>query len=76
MDDRSVKTSGFGVGELGHVPESDPEAEAEAERLQPSPKPPKDRQYMRCRACGQGGYVGDYPFSTNPSSGLCDDCGA
>ena len=28
----------------------------------------------RCRSCGDTGYGGQYPFSTNPSSGLCDDC--
>ena len=31
---------------------------------------------MRCRSCGTAGNRGSYPFSTNPSSGLCDDCGA
>jgi len=29
---------------------------------------------MRCRSCGQSGNRGSYPFSTNPASGLCDDC--
>lgn len=29
---------------------------------------------MRCRSCGATGNTGAYPFSTNPSSGLCDDC--
>lgn len=33
-------------------------------------------QTMRCRRCGVSGAIGQYPFSTNPSSGLCDDCGA
>jgi len=32
------------------------------------------RKFMRCQSCGQTGYAGGYPFSTNPSSGLCDDC--
>lgn len=30
----------------------------------------------RCPRCGISGYVGEYPFSTGYSSGLCDDCGA
>lgn len=29
------KRDGFGIGELGSVPEADPVAEAEAQRLQP-----------------------------------------
>lgn len=33
-----------------------------------------EREYMVCRRCGQDGYTRGYPFSTNPSSGLCDDC--
>ena len=73
-NDAGSKTSGFGVGELGQVPESDLAAEAEAERLQPSPRRRPGRKYMSCRRCHQGGYVGDHPFSTCPSSGLCDDC--
>lgn len=38
--------------------------------------PPKrpGRKYLTCRHCGQSGYTGDHPFSTNPQSGLCDDC--
>lgn len=27
-----------------------------------------------CSACGERGHAGAYPFSTAPSSGLCDDC--
>ena len=34
------------------------------------------RREMTCRHCGTTGRVGAVPFSTNPSSGLCDDCGA
>lgn len=30
----------------------------------------------KCRSCGTRGFGGQYPFSTNPGSGLCDDCGA
>jgi hypothetical protein len=48
------------------------EAEAKAARV-PQPATPRGR-YLVCRACGQGGYVGEHPFSTNPASGLCDDC--
>ncbi len=31
-------------------------------------------RYRECRRCRQSGYVGEYPFSTAPSTGLCDDC--
>lgn len=33
-----------------------------------------EKPVMCCRSCGQTGNRGDYPFSTNPGSGLCDDC--
>lgn len=39
------------------------------------PKPTPQRTY-RCRDCGQSGPDGQYPFSTNPSGGYCDDCEA
>jgi len=32
------------------------------------------RYWLRCRRCGTSGYSGDYPFSTMPGSGYCDDC--
>ena len=32
------------------------------------------RPMMRCKECGEKGRMGVWPFSTNPSSGLCDDC--
>lgn len=32
------------------------------------------RPVLRCKSCGQTGHRGGYPFSTNPSSGRCDDC--
>jgi hypothetical protein len=32
------------------------------------------RPTLRCKSCGQTGRRGSYPFSTNPSSGRCDDC--
>ena len=33
-----------------------------------------ERRLLRCRRCGVSGYSGDYPFSTMPGSGHCDDC--
>ncbi len=32
------------------------------------------RPVLRCKVCGATGHSGGYPFSTLPSSGLCDDC--
>lgn len=29
---------------------------------------------LKCRKCGATGQRGQYPFSTLPGSGLCDDC--
>lgn len=29
---------------------------------------------LSCRRCHTTGMAGQYPFSTNPGSGLCDDC--
>ena len=40
---------------------------------QPAPAKPA-RQHLICKRCGQGGYVGEYPFSTLAASGICDDC--
>jgi hypothetical protein len=62
---------------IGRVPaDVDPAEEAlaraEAERLQPTPC--REREMMRCKRCRQVGYVGEYPFSTDPGSGYCDDC--
>lgn len=37
-------------------------------------KPKTANSFMRCCRCGQTGHTGGYPFSTNPGSGLCDDC--
>jgi len=66
----------FGIGRLSREVDLAEEmlAELEAERLQPTPPPPKGRRFMTCRHCRQTGYTGAYPFSTNPGSGLCDDC--
>ena len=65
---------------IGRVPaDVDPLDETmaliEAERLQPSrPRPRPSQEYMVCRRCGQGGYTGEYPFSTVASLRICDDC--
>lgn len=32
------------------------------------------RPPLQCKNCGTIGRAGAYPFSTLPSSGLCDDC--
>jgi 2-oxoglutarate dehydrogenase complex dehydrogenase (E1) component-like enzyme len=32
------------------------------------------RPLLRCKRCGNTGRSGDYPFSTLPGSGCCDDC--
>ncbi len=36
--------------------------------------PVKKRPVLRCRKCHQMGHAGEYPFSTMPGSGRCDDC--
>ncbi len=43
-----------------------------ARAIKPLQRPP--RKQMTCRHCRQSGYVGEYPFSTAPATGLCDDC--
>lgn len=43
-------------------------------RRRPAPRRESTRPRIRCKSCGQTGYSGSYPFSTNPGSGLCDDC--
>lgn len=48
-----------------------PEAQV-VQALEHGYTPPGDE--MVCRNCGQSGSTGDYPFSTAPSTGLCDDC--
>ena len=37
---------------------------------------PAGPRQFRCRRCRVSGPAGQYPFSTNPTSYLCDDCGA
>lgn len=34
----------------------------------------RDTDNLICKRCGTVGHAGDYPFSTLPSSGMCDDC--
>lgn len=60
MADVATKTDGLGIGEAG--------------QLQPTPQPRPGRKHLVCKRCGQGGYTGEYPFSTLPGSGICDDC--
>jgi hypothetical protein len=71
---------GYGIG---RVPaDVDPVAETMAEleaaeivaKQLPKQAPRPQREYLVCKSCGQGGYVGAYPFSTLASSGYCDDC--
>ena len=64
----------YGIGRVpGDVdPAWERMAELEAERIQPTPK--VMRPTKRCRRCGQVGEVGAYPFTTDPASGICDDC--
>lgn len=45
-------------------------------RIKPAPVAPRPvdpRPVLRCR-CGNSGHAGEYPFSTLPNSGRCDDC--
>jgi len=65
----------YGIGRVPRDVDTSREAlaAAEAERLQPTPKP-RGRRVVVCRACGQDGYAGAYPFSTLGGEDLCDDC--
>ena len=29
---------------------------------------------LKCKKCGEPGNPGEWPFSTAPATGLCDDC--
>jgi len=44
-------------------------AEAAAEKKQR-----EGRKLLTCSECGQTGYTWGHPFSTAPSTGMCDDC--
>ena len=62
---------------IGRVPQdidqaSEAMAEIQAETIQPTPRPTKTT--LRCKVCRQIGPTGEYPFSTDASSGICDDC--
>lgn len=74
----------YGIGRVPADMDATSEAIAELEaqacvarviRYTPATTPAKSRVWKTCRRCRQGGYVGSYPFSTAPNSGLCDDCG-
>ncbi len=70
---------GYGIGRIPADSDDDyQETKAKIEYIDRTGKlpeqPEQKRGYMRCRQCGQGGFPGGYPFSTLPSSGLCDDC--
>jgi len=72
-DDRDAKESGFGISELGQLPADTTSAEAEEAAMRKLSRSP-EAQFMRCSVCGQTGWTGQYPFSTFPDSGMCDDC--
>ena len=60
--------SGLGIGGAGHHTELTPAPTAvQMERMQ------KLDQQPRCRRCGGQEWTGAM-FTTDPSSGLCDDC--
>jgi len=70
----------FGMGRLtkdtDYIEEQLLEAQATAVEADAIANAPwnKGREYLICRSCGQGGYRGNYPMSTAPDSGFCDDC--
>jgi len=66
---------GYGIGRVPRDvdPVEEVLAQLEAARIQPPTRRPS-RPKRRCRRCRQEGYAGEYPFSTLPGSGLCDDC--
>jgi hypothetical protein len=72
MSERDFSESGLGIGGAGrHNVESETAELVARGKLVARPS---NRKQMRCRSCGQTGYAGEYPFSTAPSTGLCDDC--
>jgi len=73
MGDIHSKRNGFGIGELGQVPEGTDDDWMEIPVAKPIKRLAKQRR-MTCKSCGQSGWTGEYPFSTMPSSGYCDDC--
>ena len=63
-----AKTSGFGIGELGSVPETTVLDEIEAERLQPAPKARK-----ACDMCGTR-VPASWLHWSNYNGSVCPDC--
>lgn len=74
---------------IGRVPAdvdlaAEARAEIEAQDIEAHHLVPLDhggRPWVRCRRCGEEGYVGEYPFSTHGytlrgTTMICDDCGA
>ena len=61
-------TGGYGIGELGSVPETTALDEIEAERLQPSPK-----ANGRCAMCGQT-VPKAWLMGSNYNGSVCPDC--
>lgn len=49
-------------------------AEEAAKETVSSPAPAEPNAVLRCARCTNVGVAGHYPFSTAPSTGLCDDC--
>ena len=66
--DMAAKASGFGIGELGSVPETTTLDEIEAERLQPSPK-----ANSRCDMCGTS-VPKSWLHWSNYNGSVCPDC--
>jgi len=62
-----VKTSGFGIGELGRVPESTGGDELEAERLQPRPRGKRVK-------CDCGHWCLSKLVMSTSSGSSCPDC--
>lgn len=70
MSDQSAKTSGFGIGELGKVPENDPVSAAiEAEQRDQQQKALNSKK-LYCHYCGMP--AKSFGFFGEPA---CEDCG-
>lgn len=67
MSDQPIKTSGFGIGEAGKVPETTPLDEIEAARLQPM----RPAKMVRC---GCGHTVPAYLVMNASLGTSCPDC--
>lgn len=64
----------FDRGDAGPYFLRDTEIAAKARQTADAAFNARQRGKLRCKKCGQTGNRGDYPFSTLPSSGRCDDC--